>query len=477
MQTRFSAFGLLQQIPPLHLLLSSLILGAIAFIGLKQPGEPELPMGRVQVQLPPLGDQSGLPAFHAPAASIQRSAPAPASPVLPARTTPANRDNNGDALSSGDALSAPASVVSAAHELSDKGQVYEVKPGDTLSAIFDQLALSRESMQRLLLADENHLALGNLQPGELLVFEQDGNGLLTRLQVKLTPANWLDFKLVGEGFEVESLTLKGEWRERASAGEINGSFYLSAVNNGLSPAQIQQIANLFQWKLNFKRDLRAGDRFQVLTAAEYIDGEFSGNSEIRAVSIENRGRLYTAYLNDDGRYYDEQGQSMEQSFLRYPTLQRHPLSSPFNPRRRHPVTGRIQPHNGTDFSASIGTTVVATADGVVTKAGRHPLAGNYIEIKHGRKYKTRYLHLSKILVKPGQAVGRGQKIALSGNTGRSTGPHIHYELHINDRPVNAMRAKLPRAEGLTPQQMPEFELVKARYRRSFEQAGLQIAAR
>jgi len=475
MQRRYSAIGLLQQIPPLHLLLSSIIFGAMAFIGLQHSGETEIPLGRIQVPLPQLGDRSGLPAFSAPSPQAQRTAPAPVSlgPAADART-----DNRTVAPASSDSAFDAATAASASAEPSAaSGHEYEVKPGDTLSAIFDRLGLSRETMQRLLLADENHLALGNLQPGELLLFELDDSGSLTRLQVKMTPANWLNFKQVGEGFEVENVTLKGEWRERASAGEINGSFYQSAVNNGLSPAHIQQIANLFQWKLNFKRDLRAGDRFQVLTAAEYIDGEFSGNSEIRAATIENRGHRYTAYLNDDGRYYDEQGQSMEQSFLRYPTRQRHALSSPFNPARRHPVTGRIQPHNGTDFAASVGTTVVATADGVVTKAGRHPLAGNYIEIKHGRKYKTRFLHLSKILVKPGQAVGRGQKIALSGNTGRSTGPHIHYELHINDRPVNAMRAKLPRAEGLTPEQLPEFELVKARYRRSFEQAGLQIAAR
>ena len=132
------------------------------------------------------------------------------------------------------------------------------------------------------------------------------------------------------------------------------------------------------------------------------------------------------------------------------------ISSPFDPNRRHPVTGRIAPHNGTDFAAPIGTPVEATGDGVVTMIRHHPYAGNYVVIKHDSTYTTRYLHLSKILVHKGQKVSRGERIALSGMTGRVTGPHLHYELIVRGHPVNAMTAKIPMATSVPKQEMSVF---------------------
>ncbi len=164
----------------------------------------------------------------------------------------------------------------------------------------------------------------------------------------------------------------------------------------------------------------------------------------------------------DGQYYDLNGESLARAFSRYPTKSRYRLSSHFNPYRKHPVTGRVRPHNGTDFATPIGTPILATGDGVVTRVTNHPYAGLYIVIEHGDKYKTRFLHLSKALVRKGQTVSRGQKIALSGNSGRSTGPHLHYELHVNGRPVNAMTAPIPVAEGVGDKQRLAFNQLKDR---------------
>ena len=132
------------------------------------------------------------------------------------------------------------------------------------------------------------------------------------------------------------------------------------------------------------------------------------------------------------------------------------MSSPFDPQRRHPVTGRIAPHNGTDFAAPTGTPVLATGDGVVVMTRNHPYAGKYVVINHGSTYTTRYLHLSKILVHKGQKITRGQRIALSGATGRVTGPHIHYELIVRGHPVNPMTAKIPMANSVPKKDMANF---------------------
>lgn len=135
------------------------------------------------------------------------------------------------------------------------------------------------------------------------------------------------------------------------------------------------------------------------------------------------------------------------SLLRYPTAKLFKVTSEFNSHRVNPVTRKISPHEGIDFSMPIGSAVVSTGKGQVVIAKFSRSAGNYIVIQHANGYKTQYMHLSKLLVKSGQKIKQGQKIALSGNTGRSTGPHLHYELLVNNKPVNPLSASMPMTEN------------------------------
>ncbi len=130
-----------------------------------------------------------------------------------------------------------------------------------------------------------------------------------------------------------------------------------------------------------------------------------------------------------------------------------PLHSTY---RKHPVTGRISPHNGTDFATPVGSPVYSTGDGKVIAVRNHPYAGKYLVIEHNSVYKTRYLHLSRFLVKKGDHVKRGQKIALSGATGRLTGPHLHFEVLVRNRAVDAMKADLPLASSISTKDKPAF---------------------
>ena len=168
------------------------------------------------------------------------------------------------------------------------------------------------------------------------------------------------------------------------------------------------------------------------------------------------GKDYYAIRAEDGKFYDRNGTGLAKGFLRFPTAKQFRISSNFNPRRTNPVTGRVAPHRGVDFAMPQGTPVLSVGDGEVVVAKRSGAAGYYVAIRHGRSYTTRYMHLRKILVKPGQKVKRGDRIALSGNTGRSTGPHLHYEVWINQQAVNPLTAKLPRTEGLTGSDRREF---------------------
>ena len=331
-----------------------------------------------------------------------------------------------------------------------------ISAGDTLSEIFSNESLSGAVLQELLEADTEYLRLANLIPGQVVQLLISPDNQLLALKVIVDRANTLNFVLK-DGVYTSNLEIKeGEWRNSFYQGSVTGSFYVSAKKSGLSASQIQQISGALQDKFDFNRQLRVGDTYHVLVAKQYIDGAYSFDSEVLAVIIKTRSRNYTAFLNEDGRYYDENGKGLSKAYRRYPVNGRPRISSRFNPRRLHPITKRVSPHNGTDFAVSVGTKVYAVGDGVVIRAGYHPAAGNYIVIKHGRKYTTRFLHLSKILVRKGQRVEMGKLIARSGNTGRSTGAHLHYEFHVNNKPVDAMKVDLPLSQEVPKSELKEF---------------------
>ena len=326
---------------------------------------------------------------------------------------------------------------------------YTVVEGDSLSSIFSRHGFSQQQLQQIMAADQSLLALDILRPGYQLTFVLDAEQQLQQMQLYIHAGNRVIYQRDDNGeFSYQELLDEGEWQSTALAGSINGSFYLSARRAGLSDAEILTVQQLFRQRINFSRDIQVGDRFEVVRSDNYVGSEATGLSRIEGVRLFNHRQQYSAFLHDTGQYYAANGDSLERSFMRIPLAQSYRITDAFNPRRLHPVTGKVRPHNGTDFATPIGTPVLAAAEGVVLRVEKHPYAGRYIEIQHQGQYKSRYLHLKTALVRPGQRVGKGQRIALSGNTGRVTGAHLHYELHINNRPVNPMTAEIPLAEAI-----------------------------
>lgn len=342
---------------------------------------------------------------------------------------------------------------------------YVIRKGDNLSSIFSQLGFSYNDLMKVMEVDLNYLMLDTLKPGNQLLFWGDGKEkALSKMVLQFNIADMVSYTRHEDGsFEFEDISIPGDWQLEPFIGEIQASFSASANKVGIGSVEIDQINTLLKDKLNFARDLRAGDQFEIVQRRQYVDGQPTGKRETQAIRIHNRGRVVSAYLHTDGQYYDKDGKSLQRAFQRYPTASRYRISSSFNPKRKHPVTGRISPHNGTDFATPIGTPVYSTGDGKVILTKNHPYAGKYIVIQHGSSYKTRYLHLSRILVKKGQSISRGQRIALSGNTGRSTGPHLHYEFIIRNKPVNAMKAKIPMASSVPKKEMNDFRLRIAKF--------------
>lgn len=336
---------------------------------------------------------------------------------------------------------------------------YEIQKGDTLSEIFEDKGIPAALLQHILEADSEYLSLETLMPGKVLTFRYNDEHQLTALDLQLDPARKVSFvRQDDDSFIHQQVESKTHWESQILTGEIRGSFYASGLKAGLSEAQVASLSHLLKNKLNFRRDLRAGDTFAVMVGHEITEeDQATGQMRIEAVSLSRGKHVYNAFLYNDGNYYDENGESILPAFLRWPTARHFRVSSPFNPKRLHPVTGRRAPHNGVDLATPSGTPVRSTGDGVVTRIGNHPYAGKYIDIDHNGSFETRYLHLSKIMVKRGERVKRGEKIALSGNTGRTTGPHLHFEFHVKGRPVNPLTADIPTAASVPRKDLASFK--------------------
>lgn len=331
-----------------------------------------------------------------------------------------------------------------------------VKPGDNLSYIFKQKGVPVAELHQIMLADTEYLDLETLQPGMRLGMEFAENGDFHQLTLYRDAARKTTYTRQKDGsYQYKAQAAETYWISDVHRGQIEGSFYLSARRAGLSESEIALSSQLLGYKLNFRRDLRSGDRFTAVISREMTGNEITGQTRIESLSLQRRNKTHYAF-RFKGHYYDENANSVTPAFLRWPTQKRYRISSSFNKNRLHPVTKRRSPHHGVDFAVMTGTPVVSTGDGIVRRVGNHPYAGKYIEIDHGGSYTTRYLHLHKILAKRGSRVTRGQKIALSGNTGRSTGPHLHFELHIDGKPVNPVTAEIPTEAAVQRKDIASF---------------------
>jgi murein DD-endopeptidase len=321
---------------------------------------------------------------------------------------------------------------------------YVVSTGDTLSSILNQYGIDMGDISQLAAADKD---LRNMKIGQQISWTLTADGDLQRMTWEVSRRETRTYDRVDGGFKMTSAIQEGDWVNSVLKGTVGGSFVSSAKEAGLTNVEISAVIKAMQWQMDFRK-LKKGDEFSVLMSREMLEGK-QEQSQLLGVRLRSDGKDYFAIRADDGKFYDRNGTGLAKGFMRFPTSKQFRVSSNFNPRRLNPVTGRVAPHKGVDFAMPQGTPVLSVGDGEVVVAKRSGAAGYYVAVRHGRTYTTRYMHLRKLLVKEGQKVKRGDRIALSGNTGRSTGPHLHYEVWINQQAVNPLTAKLPRTEGLS----------------------------
>ncbi|XDV09138.1 peptidoglycan DD-metalloendopeptidase family protein [Pseudidiomarina sp. PP-1MA] len=333
---------------------------------------------------------------------------------------------------------------------------YEVRSGDSLARIFDRMGLSPQQLYRVTQDQQAAKILTNLHPGDTVRFARDSQDQLVQIAYQLNETDTLVVTQQEQGY-VSSIESKSvEVRTSFAHATISSSFWNAGIDAGLTDGQIMSIADMFGWDIDFALDIRAGDEFSILFEKNYVDGDFVGFGRVLAAEFVNRGQHFQAFLHDNGQYYTADGRAMRKSFLRSPVKFNY-ISSNFNPRRLHPVTGQVRAHNGIDYAAATGTPVMSSGDGKVIASAYNNLNGHYVFIQHGERYVTKYLHLSKRLVKTGQRVKQGELIGRVGATGRVTGAHLHYEFLVDGVHRNPRTVKFPQAESLAKNELPVFK--------------------
>ncbi|MFH6970208.1 M23 family peptidase [Flavobacterium petrolei] len=257
--------------------------------------------------------------------------------------------------------------------------------------------------------------------------------------------------------KIKPITIK----RRTIGGVLKESLSETLGNAKIEGVLASKIAKIYAYSIDFMK-LKKGDRFAITFTERFInDSVYDGVEELEASFFEYRGKIIYAFPfaqnpnSDKIEYYDEQGKTLKNFFLKSP-IKFSRISSRFSSSRFHPVQHRWKAHKGTDYAAPRGTPITVTAGGVVEQSGFTAGNGNFVKVKHNGTYSTQYLHMSKILVRRGQRVTQGQVIGLVGSTGLATGPHVCYRFWKNGKQVDALRLKLPTGEPMTGSNKSRF---------------------
>jgi len=337
-----------------------------------------------------------------------------------------------------------------------------IRPGDTLSIAFNRLGLSySESLEIAHMPEYGDRFTRGLKAGDTLRVRDDGDGHVLALEYPLDALQTLRVEPDGDDFSGEIVSTDIERRKGYATGTIGTSFYVDALDAGLSDRQIMDLVNIFGWDVDFALDIQPGDRFVVVYDELYRDGEKVSSGDILAASFISHGDEVRAvrYTNDDNQsaYYSPEGREMRKAFIRTPVDYTR-ISSPFNLSRKHPILNRIRRHEGTDYAAPSGTPIKATGNGRIVFRGRRGGYGNMIIIKHDSHLTTRYGHMARFSKKfgVGSTVKQGDVIGYVGMSGLATGPHLHYEFRVDGKPKDPESAP-PRALPLPKEQRDDFK--------------------
>ncbi len=345
----------------------------------------------------------------------------------------------------------------------------EVATGDTLEGLLHDNGARDAEFLSFARNNPTTEALRQLRPGNVMHVDIDSLGRVMELRYSLGidevsmrtgTVQQLHVTRTLDGLQAQIKKVPLAKTTRMASTTIESSLFQATSKADIPTSVASQIADVFGNEVRFDRDIRRGDVLKIIYEMLQEPDSFQPPEPGRMIAAEliNGNERHTAIWvpgpNGTGQYYDFDGRSAASTFLRYP-IEFSRISSGFSKARLHPVFGRKRAHNGTDFAARRGTKIRATADGIVRSVGTQTGYGRTVVLQHGKKYTTLYAHMRGFRkgLRVGAKVEQGDVIGYVGSSGWATGPHVHYEIHADGRPVNPLTVKLPQAQPLGPEML------------------------
>ena len=341
---------------------------------------------------------------------------------------------------------------------------YIVKNNDTVESILRKFSVKKKEIN-FIVKEIKRRKLSNIIPNQKVKFvlrrSSDKEDMeVLKIEYPISRTSYVNINKVNDGLEITKNITQLFKEKIVVDGKISNNLYSSAVKAKMEPNVIIEFARIFGFEVDFQRDIRKGDEFEVMYE-KYVDDTNkviqTGKILYAYLNVNNQKiKLYRFESKNDFDFYDEKGKSIRKALMKTP-INGARLSSPFG-LRKHPILGFNKHHNGTDFAAPTGTPIMASGNGTVIKAGWCGNGGNCVRIRHNSSYTTGYGHLSKFATKTGRRVRQGQIIGYVGNTGMSTGPHLHYTVKYNGKFINSQKLKLPSGKILKGEERKLFEI-------------------
>ena len=345
---------------------------------------------------------------------------------------------------------------------------HKISSGETFDKILNNYSIPNEEINQIKKKLNSDYNINNLQPNlEIkITIDQSNNKKITSFlfPVSRTEKIQLTRNLDNNLFEKKTIITNLNKKIVFKEGKITQSLYKTAIDLNVQPNVIIEFARIYGFQVDFQRDIRKNDNFQIMYEVFEDDEDkiFETGNIIFAdlkLSGKNNALYYFEKKGSEG-HYDENGKSVEKALMKTP-INGARLSSAFG-MRKHPIDGFNKMHRGTDFAAPMGTPIMASGSGLITRARWCGGGGNCIKIKHNSTYETIYAHMKNFArgIKEGIRVKQGQIIGYVGSTGKSTGPHLHYEVVVNGKKVNSQKLKLPSGKTLKGKEREIFEVEK-----------------
>ena len=344
---------------------------------------------------------------------------------------------------------------------------HKISPGETFDDILKRYNISNEEIAEIKKNLPKEININKLNTSQKIFFTIDQSKQLLKefvIQLSTTKKVYLSRDINEDNFSQKILVTKLSKNIIYKENVIFQSLYKSAVDKKIPINTIIEFARIYGFQVDFQRDIKKKDIFQIMYEVfENEDGKIIETGNILFANLKLSGQDNSLYYFDEKGsegHYDKSGKSIKKALMKTP-INGARLSSPFG-MRKHPIDGFNKMHKGTDFAAPMGTPIMASGDGVIKKAGWCGGGGNCVVIRHNSTYQTVYAHMSKFAksIRNGVRVKQGQIIGFVGSTGKSTGPHLHYEVIVNGKKINSQKLKLPSGKILKGDDRKLFETKK-----------------